>query len=249
MSRCDGYASPARSTRAFQRAAEAAGVRVFRGQRATNIDRTANGWKVYCGAVAFKASQLVNCAGAWGDQIARLLGDDIAIAAEAPMMMVTAPLPRMLRTVLGGMGRKLSLKQLPNGTVLIGGGYRGSLNRETGETHVDLQALAGSALTVTTLLPCLRDAPIVRMWAGIEGLTADGLPVIGPSPTAAGAFHAFAFCSHGFLLGPIVGQLISELVVDGSSSLPLQEFAPQRFQAAMCGAAADDPIASLKDAG
>ncbi|MGH8235873.1 MAG: NAD(P)/FAD-dependent oxidoreductase [Steroidobacteraceae bacterium] len=237
MSRGDGYASPARSMRAFQRAAESAGVGVFRGQRVTSIDRTANGWKVYCGAAALEAPQLVNCAGAWGDQIARLLGDDIAIVAEAPMMMVTAPLPRLLHTVLGAIGRKLSLKQLPNGAVLIGGGYRGSLDRDTGETHVDFKVLAESARTVTTLLPCLSNAPIVRAWAGIEGMTPDGLPVLGPSPNAAGAFHAFAFCSHGFLLGPVVGRLISDLIVDGRSSLPLQEFAPQRLRAAVRGAA------------
>lgn len=237
MSRRDGYASPARSTRAFQRAAESMGALVLRGQRVTNIERATDGWTVYCGATAFEAPQLVNCAGAWGDQIARLLGDDIAIAAEAPMMMVTAPLPRLLRTVLGAIGRKLSLKQLPNGTVLIGGGYRGSLDLGTGETHVDFHALAEGARTVTTLLPCLSDAPIVRTWAGIEGMSPDGLPVIGPSASATGAFHAFAFCSHGFLLGPIVGRLISELILDGRSSLPLQEFAPQRFRAAVLGAA------------
>ena len=237
MSRRDGYASPARSTRAFQRAAESMGARVFRGQRVTNIERAAESWTVRCGAAAFEAPQLVNCAGAWGDHIAGLLGDDITIAAEAPMMMVTAPLPRLLHTVLGAMGRKLSLKQLPNGTILIGGGYRGSLDRGTGETHVDFEALAEGARTVTTLLPCLSDAPIVRAWAGIEGMSPDGLPVIGPSPNATGAFHAFAFCSHGFLLGPIVGRLISELVLDGRSSLPLQAFAPERFQTAVRGAA------------
>ncbi|MEZ5835620.1 MAG: hypothetical protein R3D03_07820 [Geminicoccaceae bacterium] len=41
-------------------------------------------------------------------------------------------------------------------------------------------------------------------------------------------FHAFGFSGHGFQLSPIVG-LVSELVLDGRSSLPIDAFSPTRF--------------------
>ena len=57
----------------------------------------------------------------------------------------------------------------------------------------------------------------------------DGSPVIGVSPSTPGLIHAFGFSGHGFQLGPGMGEIIGELVLDGRSATPLQPFAPERF--------------------
>ena len=77
----------------------------------------------------------------------------------------------------------------------------------------------------------MRGAEIVRSWAGIEGRLPDDIPVIGPSSTQPGLWHAFGFSAHGFQLGPIVGAIIAELVTRGTSSLPIEPFSIRRFQA------------------
>jgi sarcosine oxidase subunit beta len=59
----------------------------------------------------------------------------------------------------------------------------------------------------------------------------DEIPVIGPSATAADAYHAFGFSAHGFQLGPIVGRLLAELIVDGRTDLPIDPFRISRFNA------------------
>jgi sarcosine oxidase subunit beta len=41
--------------------------------------------------------------------------------------------------------------------------------------------------------------------------------------------HAFGFSAHGFELGPIGGKIVSELVLDGKSRLPIALFAVDRF--------------------
>ena len=76
----------------------------------------------------------------------------------------------------------------------------------------------------------MRNAPIVRTWSGIESRLPDGIPVIGPSTTQANAFHAFGFSHHGFQLGPIIGRILSELILDGATDQPLQPFRIDRFQ-------------------
>jgi sarcosine oxidase, subunit beta len=230
MCRDDGYASPARSTHAFQRAAEALGAVVIRNSAVRGIERVAGDWQIECMQRRFRTPYLVNCAGAWGDVIARMIGDELPLIAESPLMMVTAPLSRFAFPVIGAMGRKLSLKQLPNGVVLIGGGHRGVTDRAIGRARVDLHALSESARTVLTLLPDLQHVPIVRTWAGIEGITPDRLPILGPSFSAPDVFHAFGFSAHGFLLGPLTGRLVAEHILDGRPSLSLAAFAPQRFQ-------------------
>jgi len=57
----------------------------------------------------------------------------------------------------------------------------------------------------------------------------DVIPVIGFSATTPNLVHAFGFSGHGFQLGPIVGEIIAELVTEGRSASPLEPFAIDRF--------------------
>ena len=144
-------------------------------------------------------------------------------------MMVTQRVPRFLGPVCGLVGRKLSFKQTDAGTVLIGGGHLGFIDEAARVARPDPRKLSLSAQTVVDVFPLMRGVPVARCWCGIEGVMPDQLPVIGPSQSADGVFHAFGFSAHGFALGPIVGRLMAELVIDGHASLPLEPFAIGRF--------------------
>ncbi|MEO9190425.1 MAG: FAD-binding oxidoreductase, partial [Acetobacteraceae bacterium] len=172
---------------------------------------------------------VVNAAGAWAGRIATQLGEPAPLEVIAPMLMITARLRPFLRPVIGATGRPLSFKQYANGTVLIGGGYRGRADPDTNRADLDFRALALSARTVWDLFPAMRGAQIVRAWAGIEACMADEIPVIGPSSTSPGVFHAFGFSAHGFQLGPVVGAIIAELVATGTTNLPIAPFDIRRF--------------------
>ena len=145
------------------------------------------------------------------------------------MMMVTARLPHFVDPVVISRERKLSFKQMPNGTVLIGGGHRGVPDLDGETSSVDFRGLVESAATVAEHFPIMRDAQIVRCWSGIESRMPDDIPVIGPSSTQESAFHAFGFSAHGFQLGPVVGSIIAELVDTGQTNLPIAPFAITRF--------------------
>jgi len=147
----------------------------------------------------------------------------------APMMMVTDRLPHFLDPVVGAASRKLSFKQMQNGTVLIGGGHLANHDMVTETTSIDFGKLSDSSRSVLELFPHMRDARIVRTWAGLEAFMPDHLPVIGPSSRADGVFHAFGFSAHGFQLSPIVGRILSELILDGQTDLPIAPFSIDRF--------------------
>jgi sarcosine oxidase subunit beta len=229
VSRRDGFANPYRTTRAFRDKAAALGVMFREGVRVTALDRAGDAWEVATTAGRFRAETLVNCAGAWADQLAAMLGDRVPLSPEAPMMMVTAPVAPFLDPVVGLAGRALSFKQGANGTVMIGGGHRGIADRDAEMTTIDLAGLRISARTVVEVFPHMRNVPIVRCWAGIEAVMPDQIPVIGPSRNAPGAYHAFGFSGHGFQLGPVVGRLLAELIVDGAATLPIDPFRVDRF--------------------
>lgn len=228
--RSDGFGSPFRSTYAFQRKAESLGAHFRRQSEVIALNRCGKNWRVHTtDGLVFWAPIVVNCAGAWGDQIAAMIGETVPISPEAPMMMVTAPIEPFLKPVIIGANRKLSFKQAPNGTVLIGGGHRGKLDRTTRKTSVDFDFLKLSAQTVLDFFPHMANVPIVRSWAGIEGLTPDRIPVICESRVAPGVFHSFGYSSHGFLLAPITGRLIAELILNGKTSLSIDAFDVSRF--------------------
>jgi sarcosine oxidase subunit beta len=227
--RTDGAANPYRTTLAFKHKAESLGVRFIEGAAVTALARNGRAWRVETGAGRYEAGAVVNCAGAWADRIAAALGEPVPLEPIAPMLMITAPLPPFLKPVVGAAGRPLSFKQFRNGTVLIGGGHRGTLDRDLNRTELDFAGLAVSARTVWDLFPIMRGAQIVRAWAGIEARMPDDTPVIGPSSTSDGVFHAFGFSAHGFALGPIAGAIIAELVSGGKTNLPIAPFRIDRF--------------------
>lgn len=226
----DGYALPYATTLAFRQQAERDGARIHEGVAAAMPTHERGVWTVRTSdGSRYRAKVLVNAAGAWGGRLAAALGDRVPLQPNGSMLMVTARMAPFVGPVVGAAGRSLSFKQFPNGTVLIGGGYRSAVDLDTNGTSLALDGLARAARTAITLFPVMRTARAVRFWSGIEGFMPDGMPVIGASRASPSVFHAFGFSAHGFQLGPIVGQLLAELISEGRASLPMEAFRVDRF--------------------
>ena len=226
----DGSARPFHATTAFRRKAISLGTQIKNGVDVRSIEQIQNSWRVETNQGSFSAPYLVNCAGAWANQIAATFDEAVPLTPKAPMLMVTERLPPFLKPVVGAVGHKLSFKQTQNGTVIIGGAHLARLDLEQQRTEIDFAELKTSAKTVTMLFPHMASVRIVRAWAGIEAFMPDNIPVIGPSAKADGVFHAFGFSAHGFQLSPIVGHIMAGLILDGKTDLPIEPFDIRRFQ-------------------
>jgi sarcosine oxidase subunit beta len=145
------------------------------------------------------------------------------------MMMVTERMPRFVEPVVSAVGRPLSFKQSPSGTVIIGGGQQGRADLEREQAWVNVSNLARSAQAVAALFPVMRAARVVRSWCGIEAETPDRLPVIDFSPGAPGLVHVFGCSGHGYQLAPICGIAVADLVTHGATALPIAGFSARRF--------------------
>ncbi|MEZ7880847.1 MAG: NAD(P)/FAD-dependent oxidoreductase [Rhodospirillales bacterium] len=224
----DGHANPYRTVTAFKRKAISMGVRIFEQTPVNEIVRHGKNWLVKSPSRKIEAPIIVNCAGAWGGSIAAQLGDYAPVEAQALMLMISAQMPHFVKPVVGSQGRTLSFKQFDNGTVMMGGAYQGSAEPEQNNTHLSFNGLAKNARAATAIFPIMRQATIVRSWAGIEGVMPDNIPVIGAG-SADGVYHAFGFSAHGFALGPLVGKIITDLIDVGDIELPIDAFRIQRF--------------------
>jgi sarcosine oxidase subunit beta len=227
--RNDGYGRPFHALDAFRRKARSLGAQYFTSARVDAIEHSSKGWRLSTPKGEFRAPLLVNCAGAWAGHIAATLGEPVPLKPGAPMLMITERLPRFIEPVIGAASRKLSFKQMQNGTLLIGGAHMAELDFKHQTSDMNWAKLAVSARTVLALFPQLKNVRIVRTWAGIEGFMPDNLPVIGRSSTSPHAYHAFGFSAHGFQLSPVVGMILSQLILDDETELPIEPFSIKRF--------------------
>ncbi|MDR1828818.1 MAG: FAD-binding oxidoreductase [Methylobacteriaceae bacterium] len=233
----DGYAQPYQTTFAFERKARRAGVKILEHTAVTGVHRDGKRWQVDTAETRFTGSAVLNAAGAWGGRIAAWLREPVPLKPFAPMMIVTDRLPHFCDAVVILANRPLSFKQMPNGTVVIGGGRPGYPDLDTNGSVVRVRQLCLSAATAIDAFPHMRSATVIRTWAGLDGIFADGLPVIGRSSTEENIYHAFGFCGHGFQMGPAVGELMGELIAAGTCKYSLEPFAVTRFKNGAAGSA------------
>jgi sarcosine oxidase subunit beta len=224
----DGVANPRLLAPALAAAARRAGATVLENHRASELRHDGAGFEVAAAGRTFRAPVLVNTAGYWGGAVAAGFGEPVPITPFSPNMVVSEPLPYFIVPNLGVVGGNVYLRQIPRGNVIFGGGYGEHDAERPWSRPLPAVSLATMAHAVD-LVPALAGAAIIRSWSGIDGQTADGLPIIGPSRVVPGLFHAFGFSGHGFQLGPAVGAILAELVLDGRTDVPLAPFRVDRF--------------------
>ena len=234
----DGHANPILTTQAFARAAAREGATIRTGVAVTGID--VSGGRVtgvVTDAGPVRCDHLVVAAGLWSPLLAGPLGIDLPITGFAPQMIATDPMPMQLRQVLGARSRLLSLKQVPSGNYVIGGGWPGDIDLPAGVATPRLESITGSIHDASAIWPALAGAKMERVWVGVEALAADEVPILGPLPGVDALTLAAGFSGHGFALSPAIGELIAGQIVDGAPALPLDALGFDRFAGAPVPAA------------
>jgi sarcosine oxidase, subunit beta len=227
----DGHANPILTTKAFADAAVRAGVRLIERTAMTGFQRDSTGRIVGVETTAgtLPCRWAVNAAGAWAGEVARMAGTTIPLHPACYQMLVTAPAPHVLDPVVGCVGRPLSLKQVPEGGFVVGGGWAGTVHLDNGRAGTVGAHIAGSAAACTGILPLLRQLPLLRAWSGMEGESPDGISMIGPAPDVPGLFHCCGFTGHGFAIAPEVGAVVGAWLATGTPPYEMAHFDPARF--------------------
>lgn len=227
----DGHANPILTTKAFAGAAVRAGARLLERTAVTGFrkDRAGRVIAVETTAGRLACRWAVNAAGAWAGEVARLARTEIPLHPACYQMLVTTPAPHVLDPVVGCVGRPLSLKQVPEGGFVVGGGWPGTVHLDNGRAGTIGAHIAGSAAACTGILPLLRQLPLLRAWSGMEGESPDGISMIGPAADVPGLFHCCGFTGHGFALAPEVGAVVGAWLATGTPPYDMTAFDPARF--------------------
>lgn len=186
----------------------------------------------------FSAGTVVNAAGTWAADIARLAGVDLPVLPRRGFVLVTEPLPVTVRhkvyaaeyvadvaSSAGDLQSSPVVEGTPAGTILIGA-TRERVGFDRGFSVAAAARLARGALA---LFPFLAGVRVMRSYLGFRPYCPDHLPIIGPDPRAPGLWHACGHEGAGIGLSVGTGSLLAQTLSGAATALDLIPFAPDRF--------------------
>jgi glycine/D-amino acid oxidase-like deaminating enzyme len=229
----EGHANPLLAAPAFAARAIESGARIRTHAGVLAVERVDSAgsarFLVRTDVGVIRARRVVNAAGAWAPEVARLCGIGLPVYPEGLHVNVTEPRERILTPMVQHIGRRLTLKQAANGTFIIGGGWPAKVEPPPSRYSVRWDSAAGNSAVAVRVLPALRDIRIIHMWTGVIAFTDDLLPVVGEVRQQPGYYVCLA--STGFTLGPIVARMLAEhMTASARNTLPA-EYAPDRVSA------------------
>ncbi len=227
----DGVANPLLVPRAFGWAASRIGVQVLEHTEALDVEvRGGRAAAVHAryreGELVVEAPWLIHAGGPWSPGLSQTLDVDLPIHPLRVVLAVTQPVVPFFTEFLSSHDLKVYARPARGGNIHLG--LHGDRDT-TFDKRTPPEALC-QFHRVTEMIPHLRGIDILRTWSGTLAVTPDGLPIIGTVDGIEGYVLATGFSGHGFCLGPIVGRLLSEQIVDGRPSMPLDKFRLSRFQ-------------------
>jgi sarcosine oxidase subunit beta len=208
----DGQADPALTTRAFAAAAARHGATYWNGTESLSLlasESRVTGLSTSRGDV--EADAVVVAAGAWSDHLAASVELRLPIRTRVPQILISTPgTPGTVRPVLGSVSRRLSLKQLDDGSFMLGGGWPGIPSEDRRSYTMQDASIEGGWAAGAGLIPAVGEQTISRRWCGLEAQSFDGIPFIGAVPGHSGLTVATGFSGHGFAIAPTVGRAVAD---------------------------------------
>ncbi|WP_192842986.1 NAD(P)/FAD-dependent oxidoreductase [Aureimonas frigidaquae] len=232
----DGVGDHTFATRQFAKAAEAKGATIRTGARVVKLNAAngrirsislADGEEIGVGDKIF----LLANAGA-----PALLAEHIAGELLPPtwnlmpqMMYVTNPENRTIKHLLSHAHRRLAIKQLPDGTIMLSGGV--SVTHKEG--RVDTGSLSSTAINLTDsimTLPFLDRSQFMQVDATrVDTNALDDIPIIDNPAHLPNLFYGYAWSGHGFAISLGFTKLFADWSQTGEKPELLEPFSPARF--------------------
>jgi glycine/D-amino acid oxidase-like deaminating enzyme len=227
----EGMANALTAVTAFADGAREAGARFITRARVARVRQEDDGWRVETTAGAIDCRRVVIAAGSASGTIAATAGVELPMTHRVIQMIATEPCARFVEHLVYHCEARLTLKQVANGNVLIGGGWEAAVDPIFDRPAVLHESLRGSLAVARRIVPRLAAASLIRTWAGPNIYTPDGRPILGAVPGRDG-LHAAVCNTYGFTLGPLCGLLVAESLAGRVPSFDMSPFSPQRFAAA-----------------
>jgi sarcosine oxidase subunit beta len=170
------------------------------------------------GAVATR--KVVNCAGAWAAEVAKLAGVDLPVEPLRRMLVPSEPFDEFPHTapMIIDMSNGFHFRPESRGFLLA---WNDPEETPGFKTDFDAAFIEKILTRAADRVPCFAGLPVnpKRAWAGLYEMTPDHHPILGKVPELPGFFLANGFSGHGVMHAPATGKILSDLILTGETSL------------------------------
>jgi len=237
----DGHLNPMYLTHGLAEKTKALGADIYSYTTATEIKVKNNAVKsvVTDKGDEIRTKYIVNAGGINAHEIGKMVGLSIPIKANKQQFLVSQKAPGFIRyPFLTTKYKKDIKKETKEGTTGFVANYSkagniilGGVNQFVGEDDRTTQFLFEStAKNAIEYIPRFRELKIIRSFAKYYIHTPDFTPILGEVDELEGYIMASGNNDYGISLGAITGKLVSELICNGETSIPIEILNLRRFR-------------------
>jgi glycine/D-amino acid oxidase-like deaminating enzyme len=240
----DGHLQPAELVSAYLKVGKQRGVQVKTHTPVTEILAAAGKVSgVRAGNVEYIAPVVVNAGGPWSYLNAELADAVLPTAAIGHYYLTTRPHPRhpIDRLSPAVRDRHHRIYTRPESGGLIVGIYDAepdlhNMRKLPPDFDMSRMKAARDSLQVARLLeaaharfPWIDQRTPMTITTGIMTFTPDARPFCGKMPDLEGLFHCSGFSGHGIVQSPVIGLIMSQLILDGKSTYDCESIEADRY--------------------
>ena len=229
-----GYADPSSTANALVNRARELGATIIQYERVESIRAVGQRITgVRTETQDIDAPVVVNCGGLWADRLLRPLGIEIAITPTRHQMCFFrrptgfGPHPAIADTV------SMTYMRPEHGDLTIHGllAYDEVVDPDSYNESVDPGEILRNAERIAHRFPVMEHGLAMGGYSGLYDVTPDHQPVMGAIPEYEGLYADFGWSGHGFKHSPVIGDILSDMVLHGKSAdFDLTPFRWSRFR-------------------
>ncbi|MGY4707634.1 NAD(P)/FAD-dependent oxidoreductase [Candidatus Bipolaricaulota sp. J31] len=232
----DGHANPFRVVEGYLKQARRLGVVVekftevvgleVQGGRIVGVETTRG--RISPGVV-------VNAAGAWSGEIARMAGVELPNVPVRHEIAITEPVQFTMEVMVISIHNGIYFSQTKEGQIIGGIGLPGEKPRYN--LSSSLRFMRVYARELVRYVPAFGQLSVLRQWAGLYDVTPDAQPILGPTPGLENFIQANGYSGHGFMIAPAVARHLADYIEKGTCSEILEKLSLERFERELHGEA------------
>lgn len=231
----DGHANPLTTTLGYYKRSLEMGVKYYTDAPVKELRKIKGKVRqvVLNDGTVFEGESIILAAGYESREIARTVGVDIPMTRLIDEALVTEMQPHMFDIMLGTAGGDFYGHQANHGSFVFGSdsGYEVVTDmKDPSAMETNSLTLSASCRAIMSYVPALKDAKIVRSWAGWLDNAFDGVPFISRVDEAPGLILACGFTGHGFGTAPAVGLMLSQMVAGEETVVDISALRYDRFK-------------------
>jgi sarcosine oxidase subunit beta len=181
------------------------------------------------------AATVVVAAGSWTAELLAPLGFAVPIKAQREaVLLVDAGMDARQLPVFSDLVDLQYLRSERSGQLLVGNSDHRCPDWADPDDYLNVATdgqIATAAAKLSRRFPD-HDVRLASSYAGCYDVTPDYNPIIGPAGPS-GLMICAGFSGHGYKISPAVGELMADLILDGTSRdprIPGEDFSLDRFQ-------------------